>query len=43
MIKVCLAIHFANFKKLVVKRKSLSGNNKLSPEDTLSKIKNNSI
>jgi hypothetical protein len=31
MTKVCLAIHFANFKKLTIKRKSLSGNNKLGP------------
>jgi hypothetical protein len=43
MIKVCLAIHNANNKKLSQKRKSLTGNNKISDEDALCRIKNNSI
>lgn len=29
MIKICLAIHYANFKKMTIKRKSLTGNTKL--------------
>ena len=43
MIKVCLAIHYANFKKLTFKRKSITGNNKLNNEELLLKIKNNAI
>lgn len=40
---MCLAIHHANTKKLSQKRKSLTGNNKISQEEVLMRIKNNSI
>ena len=43
MIKLCLAIHHANFKKLSHKRKSVTGDAKLSADDAISKIKNNAI
>lgn len=43
MIKLCLAIHHANFKKLSHKRKSVTGDAKLSADDAISKIKNNLI
>jgi hypothetical protein len=43
MIKICLAIHYANFKKLSIKRKSLAGNQKFNTEDISAKLKNNSI
>lgn len=43
LIKVSLAIHFANFKKFSQKRKSVTGQVKLSEEEGSAKIKNLSI
>ncbi len=40
LIKVCLAMHFANVKRLATKRKSITGNSKLDTEDTIFKSKN---
>lgn len=40
LTKVCLAIHFANVKKLAAKRKSVTGSAKLDPEDLSYKMKN---
>lgn len=43
LIKVCLAIHYANTKKFSHKRKSLTGSTKTTDEEALMRIKNNSI
>lgn len=43
LTKVCLAIHFANAKKLSVKRRSVTGASKIEPEDANYRIKNISI
>ncbi len=43
LIKVCLAVHFANVKKLNEKRKSMSLKSKLDNEEILAKSKNLSM
>lgn len=40
LIKVCLAIHFANVKRLSVKRRSVTGTTKIDSEDAVFKSKN---
>ena len=42
LIKVCLAVHFANARKIVVKRKSLSSS-KAETDDSILKSKNLSL
>ena len=39
LIKVCLAIYFANVKKLTAHRKPLSHKNKLDPDELAGKLK----
>lgn len=39
LIKVCLAIHFANIKKLTEKRKPISYKNKLDADEATAKLK----
>lgn len=41
LIKVCLAVHFANAKKVVMKKKSLSSKNE--PDDSVLRSKNLSL
>lgn len=43
LIKVCLAMHFANVKRLASKRKSVTGTSKIDTDDVLSKSKNISM
>ena len=40
LTKVCLAIHFANVKKLSQKRRSVTGTAKIDPDDVSQKVKN---
>lgn len=40
LTKVCLAIHFANVKKLSQKRRSVTGTTKIDAEDASQKMKN---
>lgn len=42
LIKVCLAVHFANARKIVMKRKSLSSS-KAETDDSILKSKNLSL
>lgn len=39
LVKVCLAIYFANIKKLTGHRKPLSLKNKIDPEEVSAKLK----
>ena len=43
LIKVCLAIYYANFRKLTERRKSLTRKEKLEGDELLAKLKNNQI
>lgn len=40
LVKVCLAIYYANFKKLTEKRKSMTKREKLEGEELMAKLKN---